>query len=228
MERLIQVEAQPSSFRLVASLALAGLFSGLVLVAVFLLTQPRIERNQAEALNAAIFRVLPRTTEVTAYVVENDAPKPYEGEAGALPSGPAIFVGRSEDGELIGFAIPASGGGFQDTIRLIYGYDPGRRVIIGMEVLDSRETPGLGDKILFDPDFLANFEALEISPGIEAVKKGEKDAANQVDCITGATISSEAVVQILNDSTRDWSPLLKKLSAVEEVEDVEDEPRNGG
>ena len=212
MEPKTNIVSEPSSLRLVLSLALTGLISGLVLVAVYLLTAPRIARNQAEALNAAIYRVLPGTTEVSAYVVENDIPRPYEGEQGSLPRGEAVFVGHDKDGALIGFAIPASGAGFQDTIRLIYGYDPARKVIIGMEVLDSRETPGLGDKIIFDADFLANFDALVILPEIVAVKNGRKSEPNQVDCITGATISSEGVVQILNDSSRRWLPLLEELN----------------
>ena len=32
-----------------------------------------------------------------------------------------------------------------------------------MQVLESKETPGLGDKILHDRDFLANFESLDVS-----------------------------------------------------------------
>jgi len=230
MEQTLPVESEPSSLRLVLSLALAGLFSGLVLVAVYLLTQPRIERNQAEALNAAIFNVLPGTTEVTAYVVENDVPRPHAADAGPPPRGEAVYVGRGEDGGLTGFAIPASGAGFQDTIRLIYGYDPQRKVIIGMEVLDSRETPGLGDKIIFDADFRANFEALVVSPEIVAVKKGQKTEPNQVDSITGATISSEAVVHILNKSARRWLPLLEQINGVEHArsKEVIDEPRSGG
>ena len=230
MDPTLPVESEPSSLRLVLSLALAGLLSGLILVAAYLLTQPRIERNRAEALQAAIFRVLPGTTEVTAYSVEDDVPQPYDGEQGSLPRGEAVFVGRDGTGGLIGFAIPASGAGFQDTIGLIYGYDPRHKVIIGMEVLDSRETPGLGDKIIFDVDFLANFEALEVSPEIVAVKSGAKTEANQVDCITGATISSEAVVQILNRSSRRWLPLLELINDVERTrsEEVADGPSSGG
>jgi len=187
------VETTP--LRLVLSLAVTGLLSGLVLVGVFLLTAPRIERNKAEALNAAIFRVLPGTTEVTSQELD----------------GESVFIGRGEDGNVIGFAIPASGAGFQDTIRLIYGYDPRKQVIIGMEVLDSRETPGLGDKIITDADFLANFEALAPEPEIVAVKKGQKTQANEVDSITGATISSEAIVAILNQSSQRWLPLLEPI-----------------
>ena len=46
--------------------------------------------------------------------------------------------------------------GYQDVIRiLLYGYSPEHQAIVGMRVLESRETPGLGDKIEKDPAFLA-------------------------------------------------------------------------
>jgi electron transport complex protein RnfG len=117
----------------------------------------------------------------------------------------------------VGYAIPADGSGFMDTIKLIYGFDPTRRVIVGMAVLDSRETPGLGDKIITDSEFHENFVALVVEPEIDAVKKGKKTAENQVDCITGATISSEAVVSILNRSTQRWLPVLEDAPSSGEV-----------
>jgi electron transport complex protein RnfG len=194
--------AQPGGTRLALTLALAGLASGLVLVGVYLATLPAIERNRAAALRAAIVRVLPGT--------EGIEPLP-------LPEGEAeftVYAGRNAAGELVGFAIPAAGAGFMDTVRLLYGFDPGRGVIIGMQVLESRETPGLGDKIVHDEEFLENFRALEVDPEIVAVKPGKKTARNQVHTITGATISSEAVVSILNDSVRKWAQRLEERDVV--------------
>jgi electron transport complex protein RnfG len=75
-----------------------------------------------------------------------------------------------------------------------------------MEILQSRETPGLGDKIYKDAAFVANFSALSIDPEIITVKKGAKTALNEVDAITGATISSKAVVQIINRGNQRWVP----------------------
>ena len=60
---------EPTSFRLVATLALTGLLSGLVLVGIYLVTQPMILRNQAEAMTRAIFRVLPGTSEISTFVI---------------------------------------------------------------------------------------------------------------------------------------------------------------
>jgi electron transport complex protein RnfG len=196
-----------SSLRLVATLAVAGLCSGLILVAVYLTTLPRIQKNKAEALEAAILRVLPGTQEISTLVPGESSLQTSEARPGELEAD-VVYAGRSEAGALVGYAVPAQGPGFMDTIKILYGFNPNHRTVIGMEVLDSRETPGLGDKIIFDPDFLANFLALEVEPVIVAVKKGQKAAANEVDCITGATISSEAIVGILNQSSQRWLPLL--------------------
>ena len=207
---------EPSFFRLVATLGTAGLLSGLILVAVYLVTKPRIEQNQAEALQRAIFNVLPGTVETSPLVLEGDRLEPHEGKLSELHGREAVFAGYGDGGELLGYAIPGAGPGYMDTIGLIYGYDPRRDVIVGMEVLESRETPGLGDKIITDDDFLGNFAALAVEPEIVPVKGG-RTQPNEVDCITGATISSESVVAILERSVQRWKPLLADLETAEEV-----------
>jgi len=103
----------------------------------------------------------------------------------------------------MGYAVVGSGNGFQDTIRLLYGYDPVQRAVKGMYILDSKETPGLGDKIYKDPDFVSQFSHVNVDPTIELVKGG-RTADNHIDAITGATISSDAVVKIINSAHAKW------------------------
>ena len=86
---------------------------------------------------------------------------------------------------------------------MIYGYDVKGQRVVGMEVLESRETPGLGDKILKDADFLANFRDLAVAPEVVVTKKG-RTRDNEVDAISGATISSIAVVRIINEANGRW------------------------
>jgi electron transport complex protein RnfG len=116
----------------------------------------------------------------------------------------AVFGGYDVEGRFLGYAIPSAGPGFQDNIRLIYGYLPAERRVVGMEILESRETPGLGDKIYKDSAFVANFRSLAVDPQIVAVKKGTKSAANEINAITGATISSKAVARIINEGNGRW------------------------
>ncbi len=198
----IPQEKEPSSFRLISALGIAGFLSGVVLVSVYLFTKPIIAKNKAEALKAAIFEVLPGTASYKAFVLSGQQLK--EVDANAESDEERIYLGLAEDGSSTGFAIPGGEPGYQDIISAIAGYNPGDDIIIGFKVLDSKETPGLGDKIFKDADFQLNFTQLAVEPEIEAVKKGEKTAPNQVEAITGATISSKAIVRLLNNSMGKW------------------------
>ena len=126
-----------------------------------------------------------------------------------------VFAGYNESGELAGLALGARGMGYQDYIQLLYGYSPEQQAIVGMSVLESRETPGLGDRIQSDPTFVANFEKLDVSVDgdnlvhpIEFVKAGEKINPWQIDGISGATISSRATADMLHQSTGEWIPIV--------------------
>ena len=206
----IPQEPEPSSFRLIFSLGVAGFFSGLLLVSAFIYTRPLIEANKKEALRVAIFKVLPgcESYSTLAFIDNKLAIVSDTDTDNSKSSGDAeseqIFAGYDSSGQLIGFAIPASEPGFQDIIGAIYGFEASKRVIIGFEVLESKETPGLGDKIFKDPDFKTNFSALSVEPEIIGVKKSEKSAENEVETITGATISSKAVIRMLNNSMNKW------------------------
>lgn len=201
---------EPSSVRLAGTLGVSGLLSGLILVGAYLGTLPSIQHNRAEALKEAIYKVLPGTKKIDAFQLEGGKLQPFAGQPGTQSPNPLVYRGSDESGKPLGFAIPAEGPGFQDTLKIIYGYDPARKAVVGMEVLESRETPGLGDKIIFDEHWKKNFVELKVEPKIELVKKGEKTAPNQVDAITGATISSKAIVTIISKSNAQW---LDKLAA---------------
>jgi electron transport complex protein RnfG len=189
--------------RMIGTLGSAGFCSGLALVGIFLATAPMIERNRAEALQKAIFKVLPGAETKEAFVVREGSLVLFESPDGSLPKEEAVYAGYDANGNRLGFAIPAEGPGFQDTIKLIYGYDPARRRVVGMEILESKETPGLGDKIFKDLDFVGNFANLAIDPEIVVTKKG-RTRDNEVDAISGATISSNAVARIINQSNSEW------------------------
>lgn len=201
-------------FRLIVTLAVAGFVSGLVLVTVYVRTAPLILENQKAALEAAIYKVVPGSISRKAFEVEDNKLVPYEGDG--LPMENAVFAAYNDDGELLGYGIPSEGPGFQDTIKLIYGYNPETKKIIGMEVLESKETPGLGDKIIKDQDFVDNFKSLSIEPEVVAVKTGTRAAANEVDSISGATISSKAVVKIINAGNEKFLPLITSAQESEE------------
>ncbi|MBP6383158.1 MAG: FMN-binding protein [Pseudomonadales bacterium] len=195
--------------------ALVGIGSvcALLIVTAWLLTGPAIARNRAELLHQAISAVLPASARIQ--------PMRLDAEGRIAPAGPgeavAFHLGLDADGRTVGVAIEASGMGYQDLIGLIYGYAPAQGRLTGMRVLSSRETPGLGDRIIADPAFVAAFEALavplsadgkRVAHEVEAVAPGKRSEPWQFDAITGATISSRAVASIIAASTARWAPLL--------------------
>jgi len=199
-------EAQaPGPLRLILTLAIAGLISGIAIIAIYESTLPTITANKARELREAVFKVLPGVSRMQQLVFRNGeliaAELMQKGEQ-------AVYGGYDQQGEFVGYAIPGAGPGFQDTIGLLYGYTPEQQQVVGMEVLESRETPGLGDKIYKDEEFVGSFSALSIVPEIIAVKKGDKSQPNEIDAITGATISSKAVVRIINETHVEWSERL--------------------
>jgi electron transport complex protein RnfG len=143
----------------------------------------------------------------TLYVVDDALVlQPPAGEDAA--SLEMVFLGYGENGEPIGFAITGGEFGFQDIIDLIFGYDPETGTVIGMKVLANKETPGLGDKIVKDSAFVAEFDGPEAP--LAGVKSGRATgAANEVDMITGATISSRAVIAIINHRLERLGPMLE-------------------
>lgn len=210
----LPVPAEPHPVRLAGTLALAGLLSGLALAIAYDWTLPMIEHNRAEALRRAVFEVVPGAAAMQPLTPGEDG-LAHAGDGTAADQ--IVYGAYTADGEFLGYAIPAEGNGFQDAIKLIYGYDPARQRVIGMRVLESRETPGLGDKIFKDAQFVANFDDLAVEPAVVVVKHGEKTQDHQVDAITGATISSKAVGAIVQGSMSAWRERLPAAGAAPEL-----------
>ena len=217
--------AAPSSLRLVLTLAIAGLLSGIAIIGIYESTLPTITANKARELREAVFKVLPGVSRMQALVYRDG-----ELVAVAAPDKdePVVYGGYGERREFIGYAVPAAGPGFQDTIAILYGYKPADALVVGMEVLESRETPGLGDKIYKDAEFVGAFGALSIDPEIVAVKKGTRSGANEIDAITGATISSKAVVRIINEAHTAWSGKLPAPGSEPSIPDSDSSNNEAG
>ena len=76
-----------------------------------------------------------------------------------------------------------------------------------MKVIGNKETPGLGNKIETDSAFVNGF--VNAATPVNGVKKDRgKSTPNDVVMITGATISSRAVIRIIDDAIVRWQPLI--------------------
>jgi electron transport complex protein RnfG len=168
-----------------------GTLCAVLIVSVYQSTSARIRDNRDRFLARAVAEVLPEARSTVAVALTEDGGLAAMAEAAALP----VFLGFDADDELVGAVVTAEDMGYQDNIRLLYAYSFEHRAIVGFKVLESKETPGLGDRVEKEP--------------VVTVKQGEKAEPWQIDGITGATITSEAVGTIVNDSAGAWLPVLE-------------------
>lgn len=179
-----------TSTKMILVLTLITMISGGVLSSWDGYTAPKIEQYRLEQLRQAVGDVLP-------------AHEDYEK---VEADGMTFYVGK-EGAATVGIAFLAIGNGFQGEIRMMVGMRPDFSEITGLSVLEQVETPGLGTKIVTDPSnkenpdwFTDQFKGLVPQPKIEALKNQAPQNDNEIQAITGATISSKAVVDILNSA----------------------------
>jgi len=201
-------EEEASSFRLLMTLGLAGAVAGALLVFVYLWSQPLIEAENARILQEAVTEVLKGPDHFESIFIEDGELVTVAQISAGVDSMELdkVFLGYDAAGEPVGFAMTHRGFGFQDLISVIFGYDAQTRQVLGMKVLGHRETPGLGNKIE-DMPFVGEFDGVDTP--IEGVKPDRNTGdSHQVDMITGVTISSKAVVKIINERIAELGDLL--------------------
>jgi electron transport complex protein RnfG len=208
--------------RMLRTLGLVAMLSGLLVVLTYRFTLPMIEENKRLAIERALFKVIPGAVSRQDFVITETGIR----KAAPDIEGIKLYAGYDPDGRLKGVALEAAAAGYQDVIRILYGYDPYCQCIRGIDVLKMTETPGIGDKIAKDAAFQQNFVALQAraqvsGEGLEheivSVRHGTKTEPWQIDAISGATISSKAVARMLNDSAQRLVPIIQKDLAIVEA-----------
>jgi len=169
------------SLHMIIVLVIVGAVSGTTLVSMYNYAQPLIEENKKAAVKNAIYKVLPET-EAYEVIAVNDR---------------QVYKAKDDAGRVIGYAFVAEGSGYQGKISIMVGMDSKLKTVKGIDILESVETPGLGAKIQEKP-FKDQFKNKSALPEITYVKNKAADGPNEIQAITGATVSSSSVVRILN------------------------------
>ena len=97
-----------------------------------------------------------------------------------------VFKGYDKKGQTLGIVVLSDAVGFNDFIQILFGLDINGK-ITRVKILEHLETPGLGERITGN-DFLNQF-------------KGKSSSLKRVDTITGATISSSAVINRIKEDS---------------------------
>lgn len=200
---------------------LITLFFASLVSTVKLLSERKIEFNQAIKLQRIILQVLNIPTEER--MAKEDFSRIFKNRAKEIDvEGRTLYVGYEEDGRTIqGYAFPVGGPGFWGPIQGMVGITPDATKVLGIAFFKHSETPGLGGRIT-ETWFLDQFKDLPLYP-IEGNQNifylggpaGTGKAANELDAITGATNTSSAVEAFLN---QDLDYFLKELwGSIEET-----------
>jgi RnfABCDGE-type electron transport complex G subunit len=116
-----------------------------------------------------------------------------------------MMVYRNSSGEL---AFPFGGSGFQGPIIGVAVMDSDGKTIKGVGIKSQEETPGLGSRIT-EKQFLESFIGKQFDPELILVGAGKSSKKTDVDGITGATMSSIALIKVINNDYKTFSSSLK-------------------
>lgn len=210
------------TLHMLVTLMLVGMFSGGSLSLVNDWADPLIQANQARIREEAIAFLVPGG--VSEQVVDQD--------------GLAAWRVMAEDATLKGWVVRYGGLGFEARIDLMFALDPERRHITGLRVIADSETPGLGTWIRLRREHeqaLAASKERDLGPLVNDSKNfplqffgwggGQRLSAagdlkvvkgrqrtdlgpHEVQSITAATVSAQAVVDIVNNAVTKLDAIL--------------------
>lgn len=103
------------------------------------------------------------------------------------------YKGYDKNGKIVGFAFKAAGKGYSSVIEALAGMLSNGK-ITAIKILSQNETPGLGARII-EPGFVNRFTGISDFGGVQA--------------ITGATISSRAVIASVEKKALEVRDLIK-------------------
>ena len=173
----VHIEKKYSILQIALNLTYACLISGLIIAAVYYLTNPiAIVKNE-----------LLKQQAMKSLVTDSDN---FE----AVPQKKEWFAAKKA-GKTIAYVVTGESKGYGGSIKMIVAVSIEGKVI-DYNILSANETPGLGDKA--SQDFFRNRLKGKKPEDLVVVK----DPANKVnvDALTGATITSTAVVKAVKEA----------------------------
>jgi electron transport complex protein RnfG len=192
-------------------LIVTSFFFGLLIAVTNAGLSPRIEQNKINKRNRLVGALLPEAENF----VPLDTPVEVETVRGKKEA-VQVYRAMSAAGQCVGWSFNASGPGFQDKIELVVAVDASFEKLAGFNVLSSNETPGFGDQI--KGDYYRDQYKGAPAGELKLVTVGDpKKIDSEIVAITGATISSEAVVEIISRFVTQIKEQMQKKGLISNV-----------
>jgi Na+-translocating ferredoxin:NAD+ oxidoreductase subunit G len=177
------------------------------LAAVHYLTAPIIEGRESENLSEGLREIFPKATDFIR-IESGKFPSPETMEE-LKDRGHGVEILDAYEARInggrVGIAVRVSGPSYAGKIVALIGVG-NDKTIIRVKLTENKDTPGLGLKAS-DGEFLDQFKNKPLSARFE-VKTGAKD----VDAITGATITSRSVSNLVKASGASVSKYMEETT----------------
>lgn len=171
---------------------------GFGLAAVYDHSSGVIAEREARAVKEALSRVLPGASRFQAM-----DPAKLAGESKRTKG---VWVGTDGEGKTVGWAVLSQAPGYGDVLKILVGIGPDGRTT-GVEVMYAAgETKDVGTKVT-EPAFLEQFRGLKAPVELAAGRKAEP---GEIQAISGATISSQGVLDGVNQAGKTVARLREK------------------
>lgn len=158
------------------------LSSGLLAV-VHGVTEEKIILEKEKGISAALKEALPQAIEF----------KPHIQDEAVI-----YYSAYGASGKLTGFVLKAVNKGYSSEIEILAGLNRNLE-ITNIKIVSQNETPGLGSRII-EPQFIGQFSGKTL------------ESFDRVQAITGATISSGAVIHAVKNKIAELkSELIKEI-----------------
>ncbi|NQV18964.1 MAG: FMN-binding protein [Armatimonadetes bacterium] len=170
-----------------------------VLIGVNYYTKPIIEKNEAIKIKSRVMDAFGISYNI------DDIEKVFS-ENVKIETENNVKYYFTENNE-ISFEI--TGNGLWGPITGILALKPDLETIKGITLIHQEETPGLGGRIA-EKEYLSSFKDKKIIPKLEIVSPGKAIKENEVDGITGATMTSKAFEELINNQAQKYISNLKR------------------
>ncbi len=169
--------------------------------------QSRLRYLQRAVLEAAGWSVPPRADELADLFASRARLLPEE------PDGPFAVV-QDPQGRDDRVVFLEEGRGLWGPIRAAVAFSSLEGSLAGIAWIAHNETPGLGARIE-EPEFRRQFRGKR--PPLKLAPLGRPDAGDRstMQAITGATISSQAVLELINRAASRFKPSLEHVAPTE-------------
>lgn len=177
-------------------LLLVTAVAGGILAGVNSLTAPVITERENQEKFASLLEIFTEANEFIEFEGSD-----LSGIQASYPSVVSITEVKNNGTEL-GYAVTTKTGGYGGDINTLVGISADG-TLAGIKVLVMSETAGLGSRIVDDPAFAQSFTGKGAGGSVTPAGTGAGD--NEVMMLSGATVSTNAVVKGVNDALSAFS-----------------------